>query len=313
MKPSLFLFTLSLSLSSTSWGAASQHRVADFGELAGYLQQSGSPSTTLLVMDNDDTLTMMPCRQLPSDCQYLGGPAWYSWQSQLIQHDSPSPMRVAQDSSGLLSISSLLFAMNRMPYTEQDIPGVLNQASLQGIRLLVETARGPSDANATEQQFAALPTAFSRYNNFLSLISQNSLILAADLPAYASPIQPCNIPGSRQVAYQNGIYYVAGQNKGIMLSCLLTKFEQSVPANPGLPITHIVFIDDTLANVEDVYQQFKNDDRYQVTALHYTALQTHKAALTQGPKAAELQRQASQQWQHLKQSLEANLAQPMLP
>lgn len=53
-------------------------------------------SNTLIVMDDDDTLTMMECadRSEPKSCQFLGGPAWFSWQENLLkQYQSNHPIQ----------------------------------------------------------------------------------------------------------------------------------------------------------------------------------------------------------------------------
>src|SRR3569623_232893 len=53
-----------------------------FKEVQSLLQKAKNPHHVLLALDDDDTLTMMPCPS-PSRCQYLGGPAWFNWQSSL--------------------------------------------------------------------------------------------------------------------------------------------------------------------------------------------------------------------------------------
>ncbi len=286
---------------------ATRHQVSSFAELAQHVNDLGGLTGTLVVMDDDDTLTMMPCPEgsKPKHCQYLGGPAWYAWQDNLLKNDKNSPYLIAKDEATLLKLSTMLFAINNMVYTEADVPKVLNDLSSKGVRLLVETARGYETTSATAAQFSALT---AETGSFAQLISRNSLIMEdSNTTSLPGPYAPCNIPGSRSVSYQQGVIYVAGQNKGTMLQCLLESYENSELDNPALPIRNIVFIDDTQANVDAVYQTFAGQQQYQVRALHYNAFDAHKAALTTGPKAETYQANAKRRWEKISQVLQHQL------
>jgi hypothetical protein len=261
---------------------------------------------TLVVMDDDDTLTMMSCPDQGNahTCQYLGGPAWYSWQEQLIS--TQSHYKVADNSDELINISALLLAMNNMNYTQELIPRVLHDLTESGVKLLVLTARGGSDISATVSQFSNLkqPFAIDPKENFLTFINDNALLgMNSNLASLASPFQPADCLASRSISYQQGVMYVAGQNKGHMLKCLLKRTQSTL-------INNIVFIDDTLQNVKDVRQAFKNDCNYNVIAIHYTALKKHKIALTKGSNAAVFQAYAHQQWEKIKATLKNQLQAP---
>jgi len=91
------------------------------------------PATTLLVLDDDDTLTMMLCEKSPN-CQYLGGPAWFTWQDGL--RGTQSPHKITGDFGELLKVSAFLFAANNMQYTESVLPSVLDSLTSKGVRLL---------------------------------------------------------------------------------------------------------------------------------------------------------------------------------
>ncbi|MBI9089182.1 MAG: DUF2608 domain-containing protein [Desulfobacterium sp.] len=308
----LFLSTFLFISCSISYADTSKSQVGSFLELKNIVLEINEPQATLVVMDDDDTLTMMRCLNdvEPSSCQYLGGPAWYEWQSGLL--GSKSFYRVAKDQDELLKISALLFAMNKMDYTEDDIGSILNRLSDSGVRLLVETARSGSNLSATEMQLDDLKVPGSSYGSFLDMIRSNSLFMRAmNSPSLPSPFTPCDIPGSREVSYQQGVMYVAGQNKGIMLICLLSYYENDNSGNTSLPIKNIVFIDDTQKNVDDVYNAFKNSTRYQVKALHYTALDSHKQALTKPGKEGEmLQNKAKERWDAIHSTLSKQLLSP---
>jgi hypothetical protein len=277
-------------------------RFSDLNEIIKKLD----PKHTLLVMDDDDTLNMIKCTD--TQCQYLGGPAWYSWQKSLLTKESP--YRVAATENDLSKITTLLLSINYMTYPESDIPNVLESLSKSGVKLLVETARGPSHLSATENQFNHLQLAQgSNHKNLLDLINKNALIgKKSKITSLASPFIPCgkDAPqGAYAVSYQQGVMYAAGQNKGMILNCLLKSTESS-------GIKNIVFIDDTLVNVQHVYNQFKGSE-LNVKAIHYTALAEHKKALTVGRNKMQYQDVAWARWEAIKTILDVELIDSAIP
>ena len=311
-------------------------------------------SNTLIVMDDDDTLTMMECedRSKPISCQFLGGPAWFSWQENLLKqyqsnHPVPQdlnllqqleakngkltkqekelkheleklakesantvkPPLVANNMGDLLDIAALLLAINNMPYTEEkEVPSVLKTLTKDQAKLLVLTARGTSNLSATESQFAALTATKADQKKGITAVSFQELIhnnalngQKSGIASIAGPFAPCTqSTNARSVSYQEGVMYVAGQNKGEMLKCLLSKTDSG-------QIQNIFFIDDTLQNVVDVFSAFEGQDQYKVTAMHYTYLKKHKDAFM-NEKA--LQDKANQRWEDVKASLASHLKNP---
>ena len=300
-------------LCSNAFSAAEMFPAASFVKLKATVEKMAKLPHTLVVMDDDDTLTMMSCpnQNDKTSCQYLGGPAWYSWQENL---SNDSKFKVANNFNDLLDISALLLAMNQMNYTENNIPNILHSLTNSGVKLLVLTARGSSNLSATESQFKNRKVDGKKYVNFLDLIKQNALLgTKSGIASIAGPFMPENckinpaISGSvRPVSYQQGVMYVAGQNKGAMLQCLLDQTDSS-------KIKNIVFIDDTLANVEDVYASFESSTKYNVKAIHYTKLQKHKQALTKGISAEEFQNNARKRWNAIKATLKKELQAPAFP
>ena len=285
--------------------------VRSFTDMVDYVKKSEDRTSTLVVMDDDDTLTMMSCpdRNKPDTCQYLGGPAWFSWQqAQIEQMAQP---RVANTFDGLLTVSSLLLSVNNMPYTAEDVPVVLNNLTATGVRLLVETARGNNNVSATENQFSALNTENKQYGNLLSLVSNNSLTFSPQTGASKpSPYQPCTNQSMAPITYQQGAMYLSGQNKGTILKCMLNEYNAQPEAKK---ITHVVFIDDTEENVINVEKAFEKSEKYTVYALHYTKLKRHKKALTKGEMADVYQANAMKRWRKIKSVLEGELLNPMIP
>ena len=308
-KLSVILFVFLLFAFQTVHAGGVKSQVSSFKELKKIVENLADPTATLVVMDDDDTLTMMSCQDAEKSdkCQYLGGPAWFAWQSSLV--GANSAYSVAKTQEELFGISSLLLAMNDMEYTEGELPDVLRALANVGVRLLVETARGNNDLSATERQFAQLPVKNSSYTSFLDMISGSSLVFAPDnITSLAGPFSPCRIPGARKVSYQQGVMYVSGQNKGTMLKCLLTRYQGS--NGGGLVIKYVVFIDDTQQNVDDVYSAFKESAQFNVTALHYDALDKHKHALTEGARKNTYQDKAKHRWHAIQTTMHKELLDP---
>lgn len=296
-------------LCGQAFAGATQSSVASFAQLRKMVVGLGEPRHTLLVMDDDDTLTMMPCPKQGGGqaCQYLGGPAWFAWQEGLLKERRDS-FRVADNMNDLIGVAALLLDLNRMVYTEPDVPVVLHDLSQSGVRLLVLTARGPANLSATEKQFSSLSLGSGK-TDFLALVENNALVgKKSGIASIAGPFLPqgCGASHPRPVSYQQGVMYVAGQNKGKMLECLLARTRSSA-------IHNIVFIDDTGANVVDVYMAFRNSGRFHVRALHYTALERHKEALTEGPRARVYQERARARWHRIRDVLTKALRAPAIP
>lgn len=315
MKKSLLLLSGVLLLAALSpcitIADASKSSVKSFSEMLKIAQQTDSPASTLVVMDNDDTLTTMSCPQRDNSatCQYLGGAAWFDWQES--QLEAMSQPRIANTFPELLSASALLFSTNYMPYSAPDVAGVLNALTASGVRLMVETARGNENISATESQFQILATGNKQYGNLLSLISNHSLKFGAQgLPSRASPYPPCGDSAMRPITYRQGTMYLAGQDKGKILKCMLDEYN----AQPGAKtITHVIFIDDTKKNVINVRDAFEKSTKYKVHALHYTALEKHKKAFSEGKMAHSYQQTAMRRWGEISKVLQQNLQNPMLP
>jgi len=281
--------------------------VDSFKEFQKVVNSIGSKnlSHTLVVMDDDDTLTMMSCPEQDNldKCQYLGGPAWFSWQEKLLETDAS--YKVANSFDELLNISTLLFSMNDMVYTEECLPKVLHEFTKSGVKLLVLTARGTETLSATASQFTNLNLLVdSKKSNFLDFISSNALKgNKSDISSIAGPFTPKEYNATRAVSYQQGVMYVSGQNKGEMLKSFLSKTQSS-------NIKNIFFIDDTIKNVQDVNTAFSKSRVYNVNAIHYKALQKHKEALTKGANAPKYQDIANKRWQSIKATMIEELQLP---
>ena len=98
----------------------------------------------------------------------------------------------------------------------------------------------------------------------------------------------------RRIAYIRDVLYLSGQNKGEMLKQFLAKTHQTKN------IHDIIFVDDTLKNVIDVANAYKNNPDVRVISIHYLRLVKHKKAFTKGKNAKKLQAIATRQWKNIK-------------
>ncbi|MDP1573812.1 MAG: DUF2608 domain-containing protein [Coxiellaceae bacterium] len=255
-----------------------------------------TPSNTLLALDDDDTLTAMPCDS-SGNCQHLGGPSWYQWQSSLAEGSAD---RIWKNTGELLSINKLVFAMSSMPLTDPAIPSTLENANKLGVSTVMVTARGYDMISETENQLSQ--------DHILSIIENGALKTPTNhisFPDYYYPT-PWNGNSPRQIAYVNGGLYVAGQDKGVMIKQFLEKTEQTTR------ISNIIFVDDTYQNDVDVANAYKNDPNVNVVCVYYTRLSARKEAFLTGKDSAKLQAQANQEWFNIRNILSKNLVGPNL-
>lgn len=285
-----------------AYAASSSMSVNNFKQIQSVVLNLKDPAHTLLVLDDDDTLTMMPCANPnnPKTCQYIGGPAWWAWQEHLPKH---SPYKVAKKFDGLMQNATTLMALNKMTYTDPKIPAVLANLASKGVHVVIETARGQGMSSATQEQLSYLTIKINGAQSSMSkFFNQYGLTGANNLKSLASPYSPCNNKHARLVRYEQGVYYVAGQNKGVMLHCLLNRTHSAF-------IKNIVFADDKYQNIADMGRTFKHS-KLNVVSLYYTRLEKHKAALTSGKLAQSYQTRARQAWMGIHNALKHSLGKP---
>lgn len=255
------------------------------------LQKQKHPHHVLLALDDDDTLTMMPCPS-STHCQYLGGPAWFTWQSKL---PVDSKDRIWKTFPQLLAIDNLMFTMSHMVMDDPAIPDALKTADQLGMPIVVASARGYDMMGATEVQFSE--------DHIFKLIEKNAIKTDDQHISYPGFYLPksWNKKPVRPIAYVHGVLYLAGQNKGVMLQQFLSKTHQTQH------IHTIIFVDDTMQNVKDVATAYAHDASVHVISIHYTRLANHKAAFLTGKNAKKLQQQANQQWFAIRNTMKNNL------
>lgn len=187
----------------------------------------------LVVYDFDNTLMAMN--------QDLGSDQWYNWQSELIKNKS-SKNRVAEDKEKLFQINYRLFALSKMHPTEKQTVQVVKDIQEKKIKSIILTSRGPLYRNDTEIEL-----------NDVGLNFKNSAI--GPEGGFASTYLPENLKDARPISYMDGILMGSGQDKGALLDSLLEKTKNQFKV--------IVFVDDTLKNIENMENQLsKKVDLY---------------------------------------------------
>lgn len=265
--------------------------LASFKDVQKLLLKQKHPHQVLLALDDDDTLTTMPCPS-QNHCQYLGGTAWFEWQSKLPAN---SKDRIWKSFSQLLNINKLIFTMSRMGVDDPAIPDALKTADKIGVNTLVASARGYDMMGATEVQFSQ--------DHIFKPIEKNALKTDGghiSYPGFYLPTAWNNKP-VRLISYVHGVLYLAGQNKGVMLQQFLAKTGNTKR------IHDIIFVDDTMQNVKDVANAYAKDPAVHVISIHYIRLAAHKAAFLTGKNAKKLQAQANKQWYGIRETIKKNL------
>ncbi|MDM3872354.1 DUF2608 domain-containing protein [Porticoccus sp. W117] len=239
----------------------------------------------LLVFDIDNTLLAMN--------QWLGSDQWFVWQYDLLLQDvnHPELFKGINSLPDLLDSQRLLYDVSGMSPPEITQPNIIKELQDSGFRKILLTSRGPEMRSSTERelvrngylfgpnkQFPNSPGAFFPYsidslkeNQFsvtelfkYRLIKKETECQTKDSSLERLLSLNCLIP-PELINYQNGLYMTSGQNKGLMLKILLeTANKPEEYKNKA-----IVFVDDTLKHVLDVYNTFSMTET-ELALFHYT-------------------------------------------
>ena len=98
----------------------------------------------------------------------------------------------------------------------------------------------------------------------------------------------------------HGIMYLAGQDKGVALRCVLTHSAQHYDK--------ILFVDDTLKNNLDMEKAFKQDPDMTVLNVYFTKEHDKENRFKQ---STEQQKQSYIQWRNIKNALRSNIQDPV--
>ncbi len=192
----------------------------------------------LVVYDFDNTLMAMN--------QDIGSDQWYNWQSELIR-EKKTKDAVALTRGELFEVHYKISALGKMHIVEPTIPKFVKTIQQMKIKSIVLTSRGPILRNDVENELASADLEFKS-----SAFGPEG--------GYASTFVPEGLENPREVSFMDGIVMGSGQHKGKILSAVLKK--------AGAKFKVIVFVDDTLKNIENMEATLK--DEVELITFYYT-------------------------------------------
>lgn len=260
------------------------YQTDSFAEIASQYEQLGvDPHKTLMVFDLDDTLITMS--------QRLGGVGWWDWQYALLKSNKTSDKLFTKDFQQLVRIQNILFQLVKMEVTDEHvIPFVMKNAT-EGSTLLGFTARSSEHLSATLMQL--------KDNGFL----ENDKLLFREkglkLNHKTSLAGRVHCPQfTREVIYQQGIFFLNGEDKGEALKCVLSQTDQE--------INTILFVDDAQRNTMSMHRAFEESDDVTVLNVLYTKENSKEEEVLNDPK---LQEKLFKEWDFIKKNLQAVIMQ----
>ena len=290
----LIILVSSVSLANSFDRLVTVHKFNQANKYVEQLVKQKGAKHVLLVFDDDNTLATMP--------QPLGSVGWWDWQMHLLKHNPKSPQLVAHNFHNLLQIQILLFDMSRVKLTSVKIPLLLNKWQKQGVTTMIETDRSHGFISDTNRQLTnvGLLGAQNKVD-----FAKHAVVAPNGMTSLPGDFYPCNDKSMRKIAYQSGILFVGGQNKGKLMICLLKRLKQSKK------YTGILFIDDKLQNDQDFHHAYQPlGKKLDIYSVHYTKENAKQFHIT---SSARLHRQMTVKWQKIVKVMRLAFAKPNLP
>ena len=214
----------------------------------------------LVIYDLDNTLLAME--------QGLGSDQWYTWQKNLAG-ENPCHEELVADR---LAVQGALYHASAMRLTQPDADDIVRNLQILGIPVMAITSRGPG---------FRLPT--------FRELRRNGLDFEESAPGpeggYQQLIKPQS--GSRDIRYEDGVLFTAGQHKGQMLAELLELTETRWPRA-------LIIADDKMENLQNFAETAAEND-VPLYGFHYQGEAEQVAGFDTTA--------ANQQWQRLWQAL----------
>ena len=265
MKSAILLISL-YAVSGFSAERITTSQIQDVQEFVTQKKANLSAESVLVVYDFDNTLMAMN--------QDAGSDQWYHWQQTALKSGNKKEAWVSSQSE-LYDLHYKLFALGQMHATEKETPAVVKAIQDMKIKSIVLTSRGDLYRNDVEIELDRIDTNFKA-----SAIGPEG--------GYPGTFKPDGIENARLISFQDGIVMGSGQNKGQILKGILKK--------TGSQFKAIVFVDDTLKNIENVEKEYTGDKS--VTTFYYT----HEEARVK--KFEKDKSQARAEWKILKPLLQ---------
>lgn len=212
--------------------------IADVRTLAQKQKAEHGSDSVLVVFDFDSTLMSMN-----SD---LASDPWYVWQSEALKSGNKKEA-LFKDRSELFGVVYKLTALIDMHAVEAETVKVVRDIQDMNLKTFVQTSRGTDLRSDTQLELDRIDLNFRK-----SSIGPEG--------GYAGAFIPEGFEKDRPVGFVNGVFLGSGQNKGKLLRYLLKR--------TGHSFKSIIFVDDSLKNIEDLENEFQADGI--LTPVYYT-------------------------------------------
>lgn len=226
--------------------------------------------TTLVIFDIDNTLI--------AHDSFLGSEQWFEWQRKLHKNPGYDKGELFGNNPDLfLTFSNFVTPYQPMHSVDENWYWIVGDLQFNGYSVMIETSRAPNTRDGTEQQLRANGFDFS-----VTAPVQKKSQKEDPLKFTGFEITSLDLEKTpRPRAYEKGIYYTTGQNKGVWLRKLLIDLNQSAT------YTDIVFIDNDFSNKHHASfeQAFKN----KTIRIHRYKYGAENAAMEEFLSSEELQ------------------------
>ncbi len=198
------------------------------------------PQHTAVILDIDNTLLTVKTKD-----GLVGGPDWFEWQSNATNQHQPTA--IAHSFPQLLDFNAFVLNHLHSVRCEPNTAPFIHHLIKRGFTVIAATARAPEVHQATA-----------------AALQQAGIVLSPT----SKPLQRLN--GHRVSAntlFSQGILYLKGQSKAVMVKKLFDKSGQLQR------YTHIIYLDDTLNNLVDFTQHYNTTTprtQARVDTFHYT-------------------------------------------
>lgn len=205
----------------------------------------------------------------------FGGEPWFDWQSS-----------TKKSFTDLLKLQLLLFVIGKMKPVEQEIPEILNNWHLvKGYRAVILSARGCQTDPLTLTELKSNKIYIHKYPTLTPLPCFQPYIpyeKGKYIEYGLRKDQVLNAP--RKVSFNNGVFLVQGQDKGIMLRSLLFREKELVN------IKVIIFIDDSyvqIGNMINAFSDLPKENKPDIYAFRYKHEDSYKEQIIKDKKLQE--------------------------
>lgn len=272
-KTFVFVVGFLLSLNAFAFDIKVENQISNIEKVIREKGEKYGKSKVLVVLDLDNTILTMS--------QGFGSNEWFDWQSAALKETDKQAKKdkAFKSFDELLAYQALIMTIVPMKPVETNFVDVVAQLQKEGFPVIVETSRGTEMMSVTSREL--------RNNKFNFEISE----IGEGFPETYQPvtdtqkwsltdaeITALKVLPARPVAYFEGVYFTAGQNKGAMLRVLLDRLKLKFPA--------IVLVDDTRKHSEALQNAFK-DSKVDLTTFEYTAKLNEVQAFEKSNKRIE--------------------------